>query len=414
MSNSIWESVDQTGRSCYGKMECMEVTDVVIIGGGLCGLLCAWFLKDTGIDCILLDKDQIAGGTSKNAMGQVTSQHGLIYSKLLEREGEERARMYLQANELAIEKYRELAGKIACDFENRSSYIYSGNNREQIEREVEAVNRLGKKAEFCEDVELPFDISGAIRFKGQAQLNPVKLMQGLVKELENYRNIHIYEGIEIDDWLETAVWCKRRVIVSDYMICATQYPFYKNIGQYNKKIHLEEAYILALENAQKLHGMYTDADKGGLSFRSYGDLLFMARGMQRMERKNKNDIREWKMLQEKAEKYYPDARKRAEWKIQDCMSLDGIPYIGMYTSKTPKFYVATGFNGWGMTSAMLSALLLTDTILKDKSGRGHVEGAYPWREVFDPDRKILIPQYFSNIRDNISNKFVLMRGKNKK
>lgn len=414
MSNSIWESVDQAGKSCYGKMECMEVTDVVIIGGGLCGLLCAWFLKDTGIDCILLDKDQIAGGTSKDAMGQVTSQHGLIYSKLLEREGEERARMYLQANELAIKKYCELAGKISCDFEETSSYIYSGNNREQIEREVEVVNRLGKKAEFCEDVELPFDISGAIRFQGQAQLNPVKLMRGIVKELENYRNIHIYEGIEIDDWLETAVWYKRRVIVSDYMICATQYPFYKKTGRYDKKIHLEETCILALENAQKLHGMYTDADKGGLSFRSYGDLLFMAGGMHRMESEDKKDIWEWKTLREKAGKYYPDARERAAWKIQDCMSLDGIPYIGTYTSKTPKFYVATGFNGWGMTSAMISALMLTDTILKEKSGKEKAAEAYPWRDIFDPDRKILIPQYFSNIRGNISNKFTSISGKSKK
>ena len=314
MSNSIWESIDQTGKSCHGKMECMEVTDVVIIGGGLCGLLCTWFLKDAGIDCILLDKDQIAGGTSKGEMGQVTSQHGLIYSQLLEREGEERARMYLQANELAIEKYRELAGKFACDFEERSSYIYSRNNREQIEREVEVVNRLGKKAEFCEDVELPFDISGAIRFQGQAQLNPVKLMRGLVKELEGCRNVHIYEEIEIDDWLETAVWCKRRVVVADYMVCATQYPFYKKLGKYDRKLHLEESYILALENAQKLNGMYSDADKGGLSFRSYGDLLFMAGGMRRMESGDKKDMQGWKALREEAEQYYPNAKERAAWR----------------------------------------------------------------------------------------------------
>lgn len=32
------------------------MTDVAIVGGGLCGILCAWFLKDAGVDCILLDK----------------------------------------------------------------------------------------------------------------------------------------------------------------------------------------------------------------------------------------------------------------------------------------------------------------------------------------------------------------------
>lgn len=90
MSDSIWRSIDTAEKSDYGKMECMEMTDVAIVGGGLCGILCAWFLKDAGVDCILLDKNRIAGGTGKDAMAQVTSQHGLIYSKLVERDGAEK------------------------------------------------------------------------------------------------------------------------------------------------------------------------------------------------------------------------------------------------------------------------------------------------------------------------------------
>lgn len=53
MSDSIWRSIDTAEKSGYGKMECMEMTDVAIVGGGLCGILCAWFLKDAGVDCIL-------------------------------------------------------------------------------------------------------------------------------------------------------------------------------------------------------------------------------------------------------------------------------------------------------------------------------------------------------------------------
>ena len=132
MSDSIWRSIDTAEKSDYGKMECMEMTDVAIVGGGLCGILCAWFLKDAGVDCILLDKNRIAGGTGKDAMAQVTSQHGLIYSKLVERDGAEKARMYFQANELAIQKYRELSEQINCDFEETSSYVYSKNDREKL------------------------------------------------------------------------------------------------------------------------------------------------------------------------------------------------------------------------------------------------------------------------------------------
>ena len=45
-----------------------------------------------------------------------------------------------------------------------------------------------------------------------------------------------------------------------------------------------------------------------------------------------------------------------------CMTLDGVPYIGQYSKRTPDFYVATGFNKWGMTGAMAAARILTDQI----------------------------------------------------
>ena len=102
--------------------------------------------------------------------------------------------------------------------------------------------------------------------------------------------------------------------------------------------------------------------------------------------------------------------------MQVCFSLDGIPYIGSYASKrkTPGLYVATGFNGWGMTSAMTAAMLLTETILKDKFGEAREAVNYPWKEVFSPERRILLPQYFSNIKDTISDRFSSRSQKYKK
>lgn len=414
MSDSIWRSIDTAEKSDYGKMECMEMTDVAIVGGGLCGILCAWFLKDAGVDCILLDKNRIAGGTGKDAMAQVTSQHGLIYSKLVERDGVEKARMYFQANELAIQKYRELSEQINCDFEETSSYVYSKNDREKLEKEIDAVSRIGGKVEFCEATELPFATSGAVRFQGQAQLNPVKLMNGLVKELEKYQNIHVYEGVEIDDWFRRAIWCGMHVTVADHIICTTHTPFYEKLGKYNRKLHREESCILALRNAQKMNGMYTDEAQGGLSFRSYGDLLLMTGGTYKTE--SGREVQEWEKLRKAAAMYYPEAKEMANWKVQDCFSLDGIPYIGSYASKikTPGLYVATGFNGWGMTSAMTAAMLLTETILKDKFGEAREAVNYPWKEVFSPERRILLPQYFSNIKDTISDRFSSRSQKYKK
>lgn len=45
------------------------------------------------------------------------------------------------------------------------------------------------------------------------------------------------------------------------------------------------------------------------------------------------------------------------------MTLDGAPYIGLYSPRLPRLYSVTGFNKWGMTSSMAAATLVTDLIL---------------------------------------------------
>lgn len=69
------------------------------------------------------------------------------------------------------------------------------------------------------------------------------------------------------------------------------------------------------------------------------------------------------------------------------MSLDGIPYIGKYSGNTPNLFTATGFNKWGMTGAMVSAMLLHDIVLNKKN---------EYLDVFSPSRSILKPQLFVN------------------
>ena len=95
----------------------------------------------------------------------------------------------------------------------------------------------------------------------------------------------------------------------------------------------------------------------------------------------------WNELREFAEKVYPHSTEQYHWAAQDCMSLDDIPYIGPYSKRTRNFYVASGFNKWGMTGAMTAAMILTDRIL----GK-HNDCA----EVFDPSRSILKPQLLVN------------------
>lgn len=90
----------------YGRLEGDVRTDVLVIGGGMAGILCAHFLRQAGVDCVLAEADRLCAGTTGNTTAKITSQHGLVYDGLLRRFGAEKAGMYLHANEAALARYR--------------------------------------------------------------------------------------------------------------------------------------------------------------------------------------------------------------------------------------------------------------------------------------------------------------------
>lgn len=104
--HSIWSEYKNENR--FAPLQKDLKTEVLIIGGGLAGVLCAYFLEQAGVDYALIEQNEIGNGVTKNTTAKITAQHALCYHKLLKRFGKERAQGYLQANLSAVEKYREL------------------------------------------------------------------------------------------------------------------------------------------------------------------------------------------------------------------------------------------------------------------------------------------------------------------
>ncbi len=355
-------------------------TDVLIIGGGITGILCAYALQQAGVDYLLAEAGKICGGITRNTTAKITLQHGLIYDKIINKYGAEKAQMYLNAQDLALEKLSELCSNIDCDFVSRDSFVYSLSDREKIEREVAAFNKLGKDAEFCEKTELPFEIAGAVRVKNQAQFNPLKFLFSIAQGL------NIYENTKILELKPDCAVTEFGKIKAKKIIIATHFPFINKHGAYFLKMYQHRSYVLALENAQTLDGMYVDECDRGLSFRNYCDMLLLGGGGHRTGKKGGN----WAELKEFAKKYYPKANEVCCWATQDCMTLDGIPYIGQYSADTPNLYVATGFNKWGMTSAFVSAMILSDAMQEKRN---------KFSAVFIPNRSIIHPKLAVNAFD---------------
>ena len=380
--NSIWS--DSVEFPSFEQLKKDIKTEVLIIGGGITGILCAHMLEQAGVDYVLVEADKLCCGITKNTTAKISIQHGLIYHKLVKRFGLEMARMYLDANVAALQEYQKLCENIDCHFETKDSFVYSLNSSAKLEKELHALNQLKFTADYVGKLPLPLSNAGAVRFENQAQFHPLMFLAEISKGLS------IYEHTKVRELMPNTAMTEHGRITAQNIIVTTHFPFLNKHGSYFLKMYQHRSYVIAYENAPNVNGMYVDEADKGLSFRNYDNLLLIGGGDHRTGKHGGN----WKEISEFATAHYPDAQARYYWATQDCMTLDEVPYIGAYSKKTENLYVATGFNKWGMTSAMTAAMLLRDMITKKECS---------YAPVFSPSRTMLRTQLFINAFEATTN-----------
>lgn len=349
-------------------------TEVAVIGGGMAGLLIAYQLKERGIPSVVLEAEQVAGGQTGNTTAKVTSQHGLIYQKLIDTLGEPAARQYARLNQEAITEYARIIRerKIACQWEEGFSALYSLRESAPLRTEAEAALRLGIPAEYAVQSALPFPVAGEVRFLDQAQFHPLLFLKGILPELTVYQHTRV-EAVEGGE-LRTS----GGKVLARQVVFACHYPFPVFPGELFMRMHQERSYLLALTGAADLGGgMYLgiDADNGW-SLRNLrgprdGRPLLLFGGASHRTGENRSGGR-YRQLRQKAARLWPGSEEIACWSAQDCMTLDSVPYIGRYSELSPNWYLATGFQKWGMTSSMVAALLLSRMLSGEEDPRGAV------------------------------------------
>ena len=350
--------------------------EVAVIGGGLAGILTAYKLKERGFGVVVLEGDRIGSGQTKNTTAKLTAQHDLIYDRLIIDFGVRRARQYAEANMNAISEYRRVIAqnKIDCDLTDCSAYLYTTKDTRPLERELEAARRLGFFAELTDKTELPFSVKAALKFDGQAEFNPLKFMNAISEKLT------IYEHTKVKKFDGDLIITDCGTVKAKHVVFASHYPFVNIPGYYWVRMHQGRSYVLALENAAQLKCTYLGIDDDALSFRNYGELTLLGGGGHRTGENKQGG--QYRKLRTCAKKFWPDSVETRHWSAQDCMTPDGIPYIGRYSRSRPEWYIATGFNKWGMTSSMVAAMLISAKLAGDK---------FPCAPVFSPQRQTTPP-----------------------
>ena len=261
--------------------------------------------------------------------------------------------------------------------------MYTIKQREILRQEERAARSLGISCKVKGDTELPIEIAGALEFSDQAQFHPLKFLTAVSRGLEIYERDAGPESGRKPDF-----YSQGRRAGADDCIC---FPLslYQSAGILFHA-HASRAKLRGgPENAQPLDGMYYGIDQdAGWSFRSEQDRLIIGGGNHRTGDMPEEDP--YEKLLAASKEFWPGCRPAACWSAQDCMTADQVPFIGRFSRRTPGWYVATGFNKWGMTHSMAAARLLTEEILDQRDEK---------ESIFSPRRFKWSKEPFSMLRD---------------
>ncbi|MGL5750595.1 MAG: FAD-dependent oxidoreductase [Paraclostridium sp.] len=363
--------------------------DILIVGGGIVGVTTAYLLAKKGVKCTLVDADKVGYGSSGRNTGKITSQHSIIYSKINNKYNIEDAKLYYQGNNEALDLMESIIkeNNIDCNFERRDSYILAQNENylEELKEEYETCKSIGIDCEYHDSLPLPVECLGAISFKNQAHFNPKKYIDALLKECIHL-GVGVYENTPIVDFEKgnecTLTTNKRKVITAKKVVIASHVPWYDGKNFYFAKEKADRSYLVAgkLEN-DIMPGMFLGVEDRGITFTTYEEdnnkLLIFGGGDHKVGQcKNEEEI--YEKLKAYASDKFGVKEFKYQWSAQDYMSYDNMPYIGHINKKEENVYVATGFSKWGMSNGTLSAMIISELILKNSS---------KYEEVFNPSRK---------------------------
>lgn len=413
MPESFW--IASTDSTNYPTLDKDLNVDVAIVGGGMVGILTAYKLQKEGLKIAILEGAHVLQSTTAHTTAKVTSQHHLIYAKLIKQFGKELAHQYASANEEAIRQIKKIIDEnnINCDFSTQSAFVFTQdkNYLNQIEDEVDAAKSLGIDASFVNEIPFSLDIKGGIRFDNQGQIHPRKFLLPLAEIIYN-NGVEIYEqsrvvALDEDENNKYVLTISNgKTVTANKVIIASHYPFYNKQGMYYARIYQLRSYVLAIKPKEKFPGgMYINAEEPNRSLRGLStdkEEYILVVGESHKPGQGEDTNNHYNALVDFANELFTIEDIPYRWSTQDCVTLDGVPYVGQFTSETPNLFIATGFGKWGMTNSVVSSILLNDLIVNGKS---------PWMEVYNPSRKSIINSSKEFIKQTANVAYELVDGK---
>jgi glycine/D-amino acid oxidase-like deaminating enzyme/nitrite reductase/ring-hydroxylating ferredoxin subunit len=385
-ATSVW--MDTTPKTNYASLSGDMETDVAVVGGGIAGLMIAFFLKNAGFKVIVLEGSRIASGTTGFTTAKVTSAHGMIYKYLIDKFGENGAKIYADANEAARAKIVELIKdlRIDCDYKKVPAYTYvlTRDGDIMVEEEVAAAKSLGLPASFTREIPLPYPISSAVKFDNQAQFHPRKFLLKIAS-LVNSDGNYIFEEtsvLDIKEGKSNQVVTNKGTVTAKKVVIATNFPIYDPAGFF-ANMTSRQSFTIGSELAEKLPvGVFYGPENNNFhSLRTQqideNHEILIVGGELVHPGENIDSNKKYELLEKWTRNRFPVKSVKYHWTTSDSESYDRVPIIGQIAPNSKNIFVATGFSGWGMTHSTVAGMILADEL----RGKSH-----PWSKLYSPKR----------------------------
>jgi glycine/D-amino acid oxidase-like deaminating enzyme/nitrite reductase/ring-hydroxylating ferredoxin subunit len=380
---SYW---NQTGeKPHYPRLDRSLETDVVIIGGGITGVTCAYCLAEKGVKPVLIEAGGLCDGTTGNTTGKVTSQHGVTYYKLENKYGPDAARAYARSQQEALDFVRSVVARegIQCQLTDSTAYIYGVNDSEMdtLEKEYEAALKAGIDAALIGGGDFPPGCRGLLAFRGQLVFHPVRYTAGLASAAVN-KGAAIYcstKAVKLENGDIKTIRLENDLdIRARHVIMATQYPFYDGPNLFYTRLYPKRTYGIAVKAKRDWpDGSYINVGTPSRSIRTHaengqrilivvGDSHDTGRYGYDKEHNREEMATHYENLMQFAQQVAGVENVLAMWSAQDYDTPDELPYIGP-VSEGGRIYAAAGFRKWGLSTGTLAGRLLTELITQGHS-----------------------------------------------
>lgn len=343
--------------------------DVCIIGGGIAGISTAFYLKDSNLNVLLIDKGTIGFGATAYTTAKISYLQELPYQKIDSMHGKDMAHLYYQSQKLAfdeIQKNIKTYG-IDCDYQHVKEYIIARTPKEvsKVKKEEQYFKNWKIPYFSTNQLDLPIDMDYGFGVEG-AVFHPLKYLYGIkdiiMSKIEIMENVCAKSIHKQNNIYQIETDCG--TIEANIIVVCTHYPFFIQPGYIPFKTHVEKSYVIAsrVQTPKTISCITTGTPLS--SIRYHKDYLIYGSCAHALTN-HLDDTKNFNLLKENFHQYFDQAIDFM-WFNQDLVPNDGLPLIGE-TDKNSNLYLATGFHTWGMTNGTIAGIVLADLILRKES-----------------------------------------------